>query len=346
MKFYIQLIFILIVFFKTNTLFSNNNLFNVNNIQLEKKGKLSNKNLADQAIKKGFKLLISRILLNEDYKQLSNLKFETIKELVTYYQITQLSEETKEELVNFSVTFDKDKIHQLFYQKGISYSEISDKELYILPIYIKDNEIFIFNNNYFYNNWNEIYQESLLEFILPLENIEIIQNINSNKNSLINLKTHSLFKEYSTKNLALILIEDNKISNRVYIKSKIQGKEISTSINIKKQNLEKGLFNEKIITETKKELINLVKSKNLIDIRTPSFINAKLNLGRFNNLIELNLRIKKIDSIENVFVQEFDKNQVNLRIKYLGKLEKVINQLKKEKVNLQLIKDEWIIKYL
>jgi len=346
MKFYIQLVFILIVFFKTNTLFSNNNLFNVNNIQLEKKGKLSNKNLADQAIKKGFELLISRILLKEDYKQLSNLKFETIKELVTYYQITQLSEEMKEELVNFSVTFDKDKIHQLFYQKGISYSEILDKELYILPVYIKENEIFIFNNNYFYNNWNEIYQESLLEFILPLENIEIIQNINNNKNSLINLKTQSLFKEYSTKNLALILIEDNKISNKVYIKSKIQGKEISTSINLKKQNLDKELFNEKIITETKKELINLVKSKNLIDIRTPSFLNAKLNLNRSNNLIELNLRIKKIDSIENVFVQEFDKNQVNLKIKYLGKLEKIINQLKKESIVLDLINDQWIIKAL
>ena len=155
-----------------------------------------------------------------------------------------------------------------------------------------------------------------------------------------------MFKEYSTKNLALILIEDNKISNKVYIKSKIQGKEISTSINLKKQNLDKELFNEKIITETKKELINLVKSKNLIDIRTPSFLNAKLNLNRSNNLIELNLRIKKIASIENVFVQEFNKNQVNLRIKYLGKLEKLINQLKKEKVKLQLINEDWVIKYL
>ena len=84
----------------------------------------------------------------------------------------------------------------------------------------------------------------------------------------------------------------------------------------------------------------------MIDIRTPSFINVKFNLDRSNNLIELNLRIKKIDSIENVFVQEFDKNQVNLKIKYLGKLEKIINQLEKEKINLQLINDEWIIKYL
>ena len=137
MKFYIQIIFILIVFFKTNTLFSENYLFNVNNIYLKKNINTSNKDLANQAIKKGFNQLISRILLKEDIDQLSDLKLNTIKQLVIHYQLTKLSEEINEELVNFSVTFDKDKIHKLFYQRGILYSEIEDKEIYILPVYIK-----------------------------------------------------------------------------------------------------------------------------------------------------------------------------------------------------------------
>ena len=62
--------------------------------------------------------------------------------------------------------------------------------------------------------------------------------------------------------------------------------------------------------------------------------------------MELNLRIKNIDLIENIFVQEFNKNYVNLRIKYLGKLDKIINQLQKENIDLQLINDQWIIKSL
>ena len=32
----------------------------------------------------------------------------------------------------------------------------------------------------------------------------------------------------------------------------------------------------------------MIKSKNLIDIRTPSFLNVKLDLGRKSNLVELN----------------------------------------------------------
>ena len=37
---------------------------------------------------------------------------------------------------------------------------------------------------------------------------------------------------------------------------------------------------------------------------------------------------------------------MNLRIKYLGKLDKLINALKKVNINLQLINDQWIIKTL
>ena len=36
----------------------------------------------------------------------------------------------------------------------------------------------------------------------------------------------------------------------------------------------------------------------------------------------------------------------NLRIKYLGKLEKIINQLKKENINLFFANDKWFIKTL
>ena len=50
--------------------------------------------------------------------------------------------------------------------------------------------------------------------------------------------------------------------------------------------------------------------------------------------------------IENIFVQEFNKDSMNLRIKYLGKLDKIINQLRKEDINLKLIDDQWVIKTL
>mgnify|MGYP001340026348 FL=1 len=237
MKLYLQIIFILIVFFQTGNLLSDNKLFNVNNIQLQKKDKSTNEELANQAIKTGFNQLITKILLTADSNKLSNLSFEEIKKLVTYYQISNISNESDyKNFVNFNVTFDKDKIHDLFYKKGISYSDVLDNELYILPILIKENEIHVFNNNFFYENWNKIHEKDLIEFILPLENIEIFENINKNKNNLINLKINSLFKEYVDKNLALILIEDNKNNiGKIYIKSLIEKKIYLKALNLKKE---------------------------------------------------------------------------------------------------------------
>ena len=347
MKLYKQIIiFILIVFFKTNTLFSEINLFSVNNIEIEKKDKISNNTLADQAIKKGFNQLIERILIKKDREKLEDLNFDQIKQLISYYRVSNTSAKKKDELLNFNVTFDKDKIHQLFYKRGILYSEVLDKEMYILPINIKENEVFIFNKNFFYTNWNQLNNEGLIEFILPIENIEIIQKVNSNKGNLLNIDLNDLFKEYNKKNLALVLIEDKKNTKKVYMKLKVQDKEISKSLNFEKKNFINDEFNKKIIFEIKEDLINLIKSKNLIDISTPSFLNVKFFFDRDNSLINLNSKFKKIESIENIYIQELNKNYVSLRIKYLGKLEKIINQLKNERVSVQFVNEIWIIKIL
>ena len=348
MKFFKLYFIILVVFFKTETLFSENNLFNVNNIEVEKKNITSNKILANKAIKKGFDRLIKKILLSKDRDKLKNLDFLSIKQLVTYYQITNSSNQKEnKELTNFSIAFDKDKIHNLFYARGISYSEVSDKEFYVLPIMIKENDIYIFNDNYYYKNWNKIYKDDLIEFILISEKIEIIENVNNYRNNLINLEFKNLFEEYKNENLAFIIIEENKSNNiKVFIKSKIQGENISKSFNFKKDILNSDNLNEKMIIEIKKELINLIKSKNLIDVRTPFFLNTKLDINKTSNLVELNKRIKKIDAIENIYVQEFNKDYMNLKIKYLGKLDKIINQLKREKIDLKLINDQWTIRVL
>ena len=117
-------------------------------------------------------------------------------------------------------------------------------------------------------------------------------------------------------------------------------------MNFKKQKQDLVKFNEIIIKETKKEIISLVKSENLIDIGTPSFLNVKMYLNKKTNFVELNSIIKNIDLIENVYVQEFNKDYMNLRIKYLGKLDKIIRQLKNKNINLELKNESWIIRSL
>ena len=343
MKLLKLIISILIVFFKTGNLLSENNLFNVNNILINKNDNLTNSQLANKAIKEAFDQLSKRILLKKDIQKISELNNLNIKELVTYYNISKKSDNNN---VIFNVKFDKDKIYNLFYNKEILYSDIVDKDFYVLPIFLKQNEIYIFSNNYFYKNWNEFDKDDLLEFILPLENIEIIQSINKYRNNLLSLNLDLIFSEYINKNIALVLIEEDELNKKkIYLKTKIQDKLISKSLNFKKDFKENN-SKKRVISLLKEEITSLVKIENLIDIRTPSFINVKLNLNKKNNIIFLNSKIKKIDLIEEIFVMEFNKDYMNIKIKYLGKLERMINQLKKENIILELANDEWLIKNL
>ena len=61
------------------------------------------------------------------------------------------------------------------------------------------------------------------------------------------------------------------------------------------------------------------KFKNLLTIIIPRHINRinaiKTELNKTSNLVELNKRVKKIDAIENIYVQDFNKDYMNLRIK-------------------------------
>ena len=95
-----------------------------------------------------------------------------------------------------------------------------------------------------------------------------------------------------------------------------------------------------------KEIVNLVKSQNLIDVKTPSFINIKFFMDKKNNLVELDSRIKKIDLIENLYFLEINKKYVLLKIKYLGKINKIIDQLKDQNILLELKNDQWSLKII
>ena len=85
----------------------------------------------------------------------------------------------------------------------------------------------------------------------------------------------------------------------------------------------------------------MIKSQNLIDVRTPSFLNVRIELNKKSNLVEFNNRLKKIDLIDSFHVQELNKDYVLIKIKYLGKINKIIDKLKDQEINLKMIAGQW-----
>ena len=130
------------------------------------------------------------------------------------------------------------------------------------------------------------------------------------------------------------------------MKTNILGKKINKALVLENSNLNSQDYYSKIIQVVSKEIIDLIKSQDLIDIRTPSFLNTKFRVNKKNNLVELEKRLKKIDQIDEIFIQEFNSEFVLLKIKYLGKLNRIIKQLEEQNIILKLTGDQWRLKII
>jgi len=334
---------ILIILFKTGNVLSDTNIFNVNNIEISKETYKNKEKLVNKAFQKAFNELLNRLLLEEDYKRLSGISLGQIKKLISYYQI--IDQDKQDEVksnIKVNVFFDKDRMHNFFYNKNILYSDIINTEVILFPLLKKEEEYFIYTKNYFYENWNEEKLDDLIQYTLLAENIENIQKINSKKDNIYKIKVDDFFKEHEIDNIVFANIEISEDIAEVFLKTRIENKKINKNLSInKKKDLNQKEFYRKIVSEINNVIKDLIKSQNLIDVKTPSFLNVKIKLNKKSNLVEFNNRLEKIDLIDDFYVQQLNKDYVLVKIKYLGKINKIINKLKDQKIDLKMIAGQW-----
>ena len=338
MKFYLFILSILIILLKTGNVLSDNNIFNVNNIEINKKSLKNKENLVNKAFKKGFKDLIKKLLLEEDFKKLSTSNLKQIKELISYYQIIDTDKKDDDKIL-VNIFFDKDKLHNFFYQRNILYSDLENTEIMFFPLLVKDKQFFIYSENYFFENWNKETNNELIQFNLPVENIENIQKIKQYENNIYRLNISDFFKEYNVDNLVFASIEIENNFAKIYLNTIIQGKKINKNLLVKQNDLNQINFYKKIIKITKNKTKDLIKSQNLIDVRTPSFLNVRIKLEKEDHLVKFNRRLKNIDLIDEIYVRQINKDFVLIKIKYLGKIGNIIKKLKEQNMSLIMTKE-------
>ncbi len=346
MKNFIFISCILVILFKTGNVLSNSQIFSVNNIEINKKTYKNKDNFRDRVFKKGFQQLIERHLLEEDYKKFSSINLNEIKKLISYYQIVTPEETESDKDIKVNLLFDKEKMHNFFYQRNILYSDIINTEIIVFPLLIKEEEFFIYSKNNFYKNWNINNSEDIIEYILPLENIENIQKIDLIKDNIFKINISDFFKEYNKNNLAFIIIQIQNKSAKIFLNAKISNNQVIKNLTIDRGVLNEKQFNDQIILEIKNKIRDLIKSENLIDVRTPSFLNVEIKLNNKSNLVEFKKRVEKIDLIDNFYIQKLNKDYAIVKIKYLGKINKIINKLKDQNINLKMQQGQWRLKII
>ena len=344
-------IFCIIVFLlKTQTVFSNNLIYDVNNIEVsgEINKNLDKKKLIQSAFQKAFIVFVNKTLLKKDAINLDKTKINAIEDLVFAYQITKEDVNTKKEKVlTVNIKFDQKKISNFLASNKISYADVSNISLTLFPVLINENNVFMFNENFFYNNWIKTENETvnsndiLISYNLALENIEDLEYINSRKENLELIDVKKLISLNEGDNYVLLLIYFTEDKFRAYVKTSIENKEIDKSFNLKIYPENKKKTYDKAILDIKEEIIQIWKSQNLVDVSTPSFLDLFFEIKKMNDYLRLRNIFDSIDLIEDYSVSEMTNKYIKIRLKYKGKVNKLREKLLRNKINIKIEDSVW-----
>ena len=344
------IIYIIVFLIKTGNVFSNSIIFNVDNIQIANDNIKNREELINIAFKVGFEKLIKKILQKQDIKNLENTDLSEIKKLVSTYQIIENPKLNLDKITIVNITFDHVKINNFFYNKNIPYADISKSSIILLPVLVEEDNVFMFSKNYFYNNWNtnkiKNIDEGFIEYIMPLENLETIELLNKNKYNLENIDIKEILSSYNIKDYIFAVIKISDDETKVFLKGLLSEKETVKNLIYKDSVLDQDNKFQDITQKIKNEISEMWKAQNLIDVRTPSYLNIRLNFEEQRDLLNLQDALGKISLIENYRVIELNKNYAKIKIKYLGKIDKIKNKFTNQGIKIDVINNQWVLKLI
>ena len=172
---YFILFSLLIVFFFTT--YSNANEFKVSDIKISSPFELNFKknSVIDMGFQISFSDLLSTITTSGDRKKIRNISIKELKGMIDSFTISDEKFINNEYFANLETTFNKKKILKFLENENIFPSIPKRNKVLLFPIIVetKDDSIYLFNDNIFYDKWNEKKNSyDLLEYLLPSEDLE------------------------------------------------------------------------------------------------------------------------------------------------------------------------------
>ncbi len=343
MKYFKIITYILIILLKTGNNLYAESIFTVNNIQVNKNSFKNKDELINIAFKKGFEKLNNKILLEKDYTKTKNTSLRIIKNLVSHYQIIKNKDKNVKNFEIVNLYFKRDKMYNFYNKNNIRYSDVSGKIIRILPVLIQQDKIFIYDKNFFYDNWLKTVKKNKdenIEYIFPLENLETIEIIKKNQNNLEAINLVDIFDKDDEKDSLFIIIDYENQKTKIFLKGIISSKKIVKNLSFE-DKIEKKNEYTKILNFLKKEILELVKSQNIIDIGAPAFLNINLTLNNQKDLFSFQKILNEIDLIDNFNVKEFNNEFAYINIKYYGKINKIKEKLIERGIDINFKNNQW-----
>ena len=329
---YIFLASIILLFILLTKGFSEENVFTINDVKV--KGGIdvnfSREKYLNRAFSNSFDILMNKILLTSDLKKVEGVKLKKIKNLIKSFKI--LEESYREDIyrVGIKVVYSEKRVKGFLRDKNISFSLPKNITAVFFPVFYINGKIQSLNENFFYKNWQEIkIKNQLINFLLPLEDLDDISQITKMRYNLEDLDILSLVNKYGEKNYVFVLMDYEKVKLNIYLKTNFNNNVTSKNISYEIKNIKDELTLNSILKDLKLEIVNLWKEQNLINLLMPLSIKIKFQHSRLKDLDKLRKTFYKIDIIDNYTLEEFNINDSHYKIYYYGNPKKLKAELLK-----------------
>jgi len=325
------------------------NTFKITNLEISEPFDLNfnKEQVIDKGFREAFLELIAMLTTSKDKKKIENTSLVTIKGLIDSFTMGNEKFVNNEYQVEFDVNFDKKNTLNFFEKKNIFPSIPQNKNLLLIPVLvdIQTEQILLFTKNIFYENWNKNNKRYfLLKYFLPSEDLEDVNLLLQNSESIENYSFEKTIKKYDVNDFIITIIYKNK--NELAILSKIQ---LNQSFKIDNQKFENiDLSKEEdfnlILKTLKTTYENYWKNINQINtsIKLPLTISVKAN--KYNKIKILENHLNELDLVSNFEILRFDSKNIYYKIIYNGSPNKFIEDMKEKSVEIKTENSIWEIK--
>ena len=341
------LLFIL-VFIKFSTTIGFADNYIVKNIKIKEQYDINfNKDeVINKGFKKGFKTLIFRIVESKDKNLFKEVPKNKIRSLIDNFSITNEKFVNNNYEVDFEVKFDKKKLLSFIRKKNVISSVPIDTDVLFIPILIdtENNELKYFDQNYFYNNWNNINKNYfLLNYNLPDENIENFRLFQRIKNNIESNDLSEITNKYNFENIFVVIFYKNKKNLQIFSKISFSNSNFNFNLNLKNINYEDSkildqiILNLKNLYEDKWKLINKINTSITIPIKISIKNNDFIISDKLENILN------QSDFVYEYEIEKMNSKEIIYKIIYNNNPEKFLNTLKVNDININSSSNIWNI---
>lgn len=343
---YIIFIFTFLSIILTKYSSASNHILGVEELEITKKIDLefSRNKVIDDAFKKAFYRLLSRILNSKDITKLDSVKMTEIRNLIENFKIENEIFRDNNYYANFNVYFSKKKIKYFLEKKDLFYSSPKKISVLFLPIIVEQENLYLFNDNIFYKNWLiDKDESSQINYIMPLEDIDDILKLVNSQDNLENIDIAQIAKKYNTSNhiLCLMYLDEKKLN--FFLKIKFDDYIKNSNIVFNDIEIKDKDSITQVIKSTKIHLNDIWKDFNEINTSIKLSINLILNTNKVDKIFKFENTLSKIDDIRSFSILKFDLNKTVYEIIYNTNPNKLIKQL--SSYGFDIVDDDglWIV---